>query len=266
MENTGKSLNIKEAITFTEKLNVIKCNKKKMKLYSKFADKDAVRRYVIDKVGEKYLIEQYFSKSNICPDDLQKLPNSFVLKTNNGSGTNYIVLDKTKESIEEICKYMNNLLEIKYGYIFGEFLYNYIKPKIVAEKLLIDKNNNIPDDLKCFCFQDDNGKKKKILYIERVIGDERQRIMFDENWNVIETGCNFDKLNIKIEKPSNYKEILKVIDKLSEDFNFVRVDLYIFNKKVFFGELTFIPTAGYLMFDDDSIDKKWGKYIGTKKW
>ena len=262
-QNMNKDLNISNPVTFTEKITASKLDKKKMKLYSKYADKNEVRKYVSKKIGDEYLIKQYFAKEYITPNDLKKLPNSFALKTTNGSGTNYIVMDKNKENLDEICEYMNGLLDIEYGYIHGEFLYNYIKPKIVAEKLLTDSNGLIPDDLKCFCFQDDKGVKRKILYIERVIGDERKRIMFDENWEIVDYGCSFQKLNINIKKPKNYKKILKIIDKLSEDFNFVRVDLYILNNKIFFGELTFIPTAGYLKFDDDSIDSLWGSYIGS---
>lgn len=264
-QNMNKKLNLAHPITFTEKLTASKLNKVKMRRYSKYADKNEVRKFVRKKIGDKYLIKQYFVKDKIVPEDLEGLPSSFALKTTNGSGTNYIVTDKNKENLIEVCNYMNSLLEVDYGYIHGEFLYNYIKPKIVAEKLLTDKNGAIPDDLKCFCFQDNNGRKRKILYIERVVGDERERIMFDEDWNIVEYGCSFRKLNIKIKRPQNYKKILEVIDKLSEDFNFVRVDLYILKDKIYFGELTFIPTAGYLQFDDSNIDTLWGSYIGSKK-
>ena len=259
----NKSIDINNPKTFSEKLNVNKIDKRKIKEYYKYADKNLVRDYVKDKIGEKYLIEQYFSKSKITEEDLINLPNSFALKTNNGSGTNYIVKDKNKENLTEICNYLNKLVKIKYGYIWGELLYNKIKPEIVAEKLILDKNGNIPDDLKCFCFIDNDGIKRKILYIERVIDDERYRILFDEDWNPIDCKLSFEKLDFKIEKPDNYKEILYVIDRLSEDFNFVRVDLYILDKEIYFGELTFIPTAGFLKFEDENIDLLWGSYIGN---
>ena len=88
--------------------------------------------------------------------------------------------------------------------------------------------------------------------------------MFDENWEPININSSFAKLDIKLKKPKNYKEILHVIDKLSEDFNFVRVDLFILGSKLYFGELTFTPTAGYLKFEDDKTDLLWGSYIGNK--
>lgn len=259
----NKSIDLKNPKTFTEKLNVNKLNRKKMKYYSKYADKHLVRKFVSNRIGNKYLIKQYFCKKKITVDDFEQLPNSFVLKTNNGSGGNYLVLDKTKEDKQKLCDYMNRIVKVKYGFICGEMLYNYIKPRIIAEKLLLDKKGNIPDDLKCFCFIDNNNKKRKILYVERVIGDDRKRIMFDENWNAIKYGSSFGVLNEKIPKPKNLNKILKIIDKLSQDFNFVRVDLFLLNEKIYFGELTFIPTAGYLKFDDDKVDTIWGSYIGN---
>ena len=261
----GKELDLNNLQTFTEKLNGYKLNDKLMRKLSRYADKHYAKKYVREKIGSKHIIKEYFYKDKIEVSDLEKLPNQFVLKTTLGSGTNFIVKDKSKVNLQEICDYMNFLTQLEYGYIHGEFLYNYEKNRIIAEELLVDDKNSIPDDLKCFCFQDNDGNKRKILYVERVIGDERERIMLDENWNTVEYNSNFKKLDDKIPKPKNLKEILKVIDKLSEDFNFVRVDLFLFDKKIYFGELTFIPTAGYLKFENPNHDLEWGSWIGNDK-
>ena len=260
----NKKLDFNNLQTFNEKLNGYKVNKKYMKKVSKFADKHNVRAYIKDKIGEEHLIKEYFCKDKITKEDLMSLPNSFVLKTTLGSGTNLIIKDKSKFDLDEVCNYMNYLTTIDYGYIWGEFLYSYGKNKIIAEELLEEKGR-IPDDLKCFCFQDDNGNKKKILYVERVIGEERERIHFDENWKEIKIDSLFKPLKEKIPKPKNLKKIVEIIDTLSEDFNFVRVDLFVLNDKIYFGELTFIPTAGYLIFKDEKVDYEWGSYIGSNK-
>lgn len=262
-QQLGKPINLDSPTTFTEKQNALKLNKKACKTYCKYADKNLVETYVANKIGAEYIIPKYLHVKKLSVSDLKRLPNQFVLKTTNGSGTNYIVEDKRKEKLQEITNYINRLSTIKYGYLWGEFYYNKIKPSIIAEKLLLDKNGNIPDDLKCFCFIDNNGIKRKILYQERVIGDERYRIMFDEQWHQVKYSINnFEELNIKIKKPKNYKTILKIIDKLSEDFNFVRVDLLLLDNKIYFGELTFIPTAGYIHFTDDSVNELWGSWVG----
>ena len=262
---TNKELDLNNLNSFNEKLNGYKVNKKFMKKAYQYADKEEVRNYIKEKIGEKYLIKEYFCKNKITEEDIKQLPKSFVLKTTLGSGTNLIVKDKSKINPQEVCDYMNYMTKIHYGYLWGEFLYEYGKPRIIAEELLTDKKNSIPDDLKAFCFQDNNGNKKKVLYIERVVGDERYRILFDENWKQIKLESNFELLDEKIPKPKNLREILEVMDKLSEDFNFVRVDLFVLNDKIYFGELTFIPTAGYLGFKHEEDNLLWGSYIGDNK-
>lgn len=262
-QQLGREPNLDSPQSFTEKLNAFKLDKVANQSYWRYVDKYHVRDYVKGKVGEKYLIENYLYTRYLTVADLEKLPKSFVLKTTGGSGTNYIVQNKGKENLEEVANYLNWLAKLKYGYIWGEFLYNRIKPGIIAEKLIGDKAGNIPDDLKCFCFRDADGIRRKILYFERVVGDERQRIMFDDNWESVTCRMgHFEKLDIKLKKPKNSAEILHVIDKLSEDFDFVRVDLFLVGEKIYFGELTFIPTAGYMMFDDENTDKLWGSWIG----
>ena len=260
-QQLGTKPDLDNPITFTEKQNTLTLNKPALKTFSNLADKKLVRNYVKSKIGSKYLIPQYLYTKKITVQDLESLPNAFVLKTTNGSGTNYIVENKSKENLPEIASYMNWLSKLKYGYMWGEFHYNQITPAIIAEKLLLDKKGNIPDDLKCFCFKDKKGIRRKILYTERVIGDDRYRIMFDENWQPVDYSSHFGKLDIKLKKPKNYKEILHVIDKLSEDFDFVRVDLFTLGDEIYFGELTFFPTAGFMNFENPDTNKLWGSWI-----
>lgn len=262
-EHMGKCLPDNPS-TFTEILNHMKMDPFIIRKYYKYIDKYLVRKYVKKKVGKKYLIPLLLCKKSINVEDLKKLPDSFVIKANNGSGTNHIVLDKSKENLEEVCNYMNYLKTLEYSYLHGEWPYRKIKPKIIVEELLVDENGRIPDDLKCFCFTDKNKVRRKILYIERVIGDERYRIFLDENWEILDIDCNFEKLDIDVKRPDNYKEVLWVIDQLSDGFPFVRVDLYTVDNKIYFGELTFIPTAGYMQLSDE-IDLLWGSYIDYRK-
>jgi hypothetical protein len=48
---------------------------------------------------------------------------------------------------------------------------------------------------------------------------------------------------------------------LSEDFDYVRVDLYAPADEVFFGELTFTPGAGVSPMRPAHIDLEWGQLL-----
>ena len=53
----------------------------------------------------------------------------------------------------------------------------------------------------------------------------------------------------------------EIANKLSSDFPFVRVDLYLVDSKIIFGELTFYPWSGYVGFDPDSFDFQLGNFF-----
>lgn len=53
--------------------------------------------------------------------------------------------------------------------------------------------------------------------------------------------------------------MLRIAEKLSEDFPYVRVDLYSVDGKVYFGELTFYPWSGYVQFSPDEFDYLMGE-------
>ena len=60
--------------------------------------------------------------------------------------------------------------------------------------------------------------------------------------------------------------MIRVASKLSEDFPFVRVDLYNIKGKIYFGELTFYPWSGYVQYTPDSADYLLGKDFPLRKY
>ena len=69
---------------------------------------------------------------------------------------------------------------------------------------------------------------------------------YDLNWNLtdIETGLPgfFRRPDISFEKPKNLELMIEYSKKLSEDFAFVRVDMYNINNTIYLGEMTFSPS------------------------
>ena len=71
--------------------------------------------------------------------------------------------------------------------------------------------------------------------------------------------------NVVIQKPKVFEEMIKMAASLCEPFQFVRVDLYEVNNKVYFGEMTFFPTGGTSDFIPEKYDKIVGKMWELKK-
>ena len=53
--------------------------------------------------------------------------------------------------------------------------------------------------------------------------------------------------------------MLPIAKRLSEGFDYVRVDLYFANGKVLFGEMTFTPGSGFDRFSPAKLDCEFGE-------
>jgi hypothetical protein len=247
----------KEPQSFNQKIQFRKVYDKNP-LFTLCADKYKVREYVKNKIGEEYLIPIYLVTDKLTKEQWKSLPDSFVIKTNHGSGYVRIVYDKNKENSDLIIKEFNRYLKVKFGSKGQEYFYNKIKPKIIIEKLLLNKNNEIPSDIKFHCFNK-KGKIKMLIQYDYDRFLDHKRKVYDENWNMLPftIGHGFNKS--QIHKPKNFEKMKEIAKKFSNDFDYVRVDLFNINGKIYFGELTFTHGCGFEKFDPPEYDFKIGE-------
>lgn len=59
--------------------------------------------------------------------------------------------------------------------------------------------------------------------------------------------------------------MLEIAKKLSENFEYVRVDLYNLEENIYFGELTFCDGNGLAKFSPEEWDYKFGEFWEQKK-
>lgn len=256
----GKNIMWENPQTLNEKINWKKLYDRK-NIYIGLTDKYKVRNYIKDKIGEKYLIPLYFHTKNPKKICVEKLPKKFILKPNHGSGENMIVYDKSKVSKKEIIKKSKKFLKNNFYPVCREWQYKDIKPRILIEKLLLNKEGNIPFDYKFHCI---NGKVEMIQVDEDRFGNHK-RSYFDKNWKLLpftycleKNGKPIYEIDKNIKKPKKLKEMLRLAKKLSEDFDYVRVDLYNIGEEVYFGELTFTHGGGYEKFFPEKYDRIYG--------
>ncbi|HAT4221784.1 TPA: glycosyl transferase [Clostridium perfringens] len=253
----GYRLDLKNPKTYNEKLQWIKLYDRK-KEYCKLVDKYEVRKYIENKIGSKYLVPMINLYDNVDEIDWEKLPNEFVLKCTNSSASVIICKDKSKinENIEKnkLKKWLNKNI-FYYG---REWPYKDLKPRIICEKLLKQKDGNVPEDYKIFCF---DGEPKAISVHSGRFSSNYTHDIYDINWNKIDVRRGKPNSNFKQEKPKNFEEMLKISKILSQGLRHVRVDLYNLDGKIFFGELTFFTASGFQRFDPFEYDEIWGEWI-----
>ncbi len=261
----GFKLNLTQPQRFTEKLQWYKIYHRD-DLMGRCVDKYEVRNYVASKGLEATLNKLYC----VCTDpdqiDFTSLPERFVIKTTDGGGGEniFICRDKSSLNIDELKAILRSWKDKKSVNPGREWAYTRIKESryIVEEYLENDLNPEAGiSDYKFFCF---NGKPYCIAYdIDRYIGHKRN--FYDLEWNNlhVSTDCEtFD--DSRVPRPEGLEKMLEIATVLSQDFPFVRVDLYYIKGSVYFGELTFYPWSGYVKFKPEDFDFQLGKLFTIK--
>lgn len=255
-----KRLNEKEPCTLSEKIHCFMMHNRNP-IYTKCADKLAVRGFVKEKLGglaDEILPTIY----QICDEPkefhYEKLPNSFVLKSNHSCGQVIICKDKSQFSEVAAESEMKRWLDDNYYYKQAEWQYKNIKPCLYAEKFLAE---NIID-YRIFCCSG------KAILIRATMKDSNSKTgwavgVYDINWEILEC-YQEDDVSMEVKKPNNLEKMVYIAEKLSEDFGFVRVDMYEIDGKPYFGELTFTPNAGVYYFKPEKWDLELGRLSDIK--
>ncbi len=242
--------------------------------WSMLADKYAVRKYVADCGLESILVKLLGKWDTADGIDWDVLPNQFVLKTNNGSGTVLIVHDKDKINKNKIVTTLNAWLKKEIASTTTEFHYKNIIPCIIAEELL-SINEEEKEwttsiiDYKIWCF---NGKVDSIWTCTNRVNERTEVALFDREWNYRPDASVFNEHYCEQKhltpRPSCLDEMISIAETLSRPFPCVRVDLYVVGGKVYFGELTFTSLGGTMTFYTDAELLRMGQKIdlsGVKK-
>lgn len=259
----GKKLNLKNPITFNEKLMYIKLkNYNKNENVFQCSDKYLVREYAINKgVSEKNLPKLLKVYKNTKEINFDELPNQFVLKCSHGCGFNIVCKEKNKLNKDEAIKKLNKWKKIKFGYETGEKHYTHIKPTIFCEKFIQNENGGFPNDYKIYCF---HGEPKLVLVCSE--REEKLRLnFFDLSWKELLIGTENYRSKNKIAKPKHLEKMLDIAKKVSKDFPFVRVDFYEHKNEVILGEMTFTPAGCVAQYYTEEGEKYLGSLLDLNK-
>ncbi|GGF17150.1 ATP-grasp fold amidoligase family protein [Flavobacterium limi] len=251
-----KILNLDDPKEFMEKIQWLKLHHYKEE-YGKYVDKFAVRSFVESKVGGQYLNEVIGIYDNVEQIDFESLPKQYAIRGTHGSGYNVVV--KNASSINHIDQKnkLKSFLKSNYYNKYRETIYRDVKPRLLIEKYISNCEDGLVD-YKFYCF---HGQPKYILVKKAEHGKEK-KCFYDLNWKkIVSSEDDANWLKSEIEKPANFNEMLKVASKLSDQFIFVRVDLYSIEDRVLFGELTFFPTGGHKRLPVDYLNLEMGNLI-----
>ena len=240
------------------------------------ADKYRVRKYIRevlgDKEAKKILVPLFYVTDNPRTIPFDSLEGEYVIKPNHLSNKiilaedidkqrRYTVIDGRSKSVlpdsrqtrDEIINTCREWLTIKHGFYKHEWAYQKIKRKILVEKLLRGTVGKFPVDYKFHVF---NGKCYSIGVIYDRFGD-KSIARYTSDWKYINIKGNIRQADFR-EKPENLKAMVGLAELLGKTFDYIRVDLYLLDNHIYFGELTNYPVSGVFLYDPVSYDYKLG--------
>ena len=252
----GKRINLKNPRSYNEKLQWLKINDKNPQ-YTSLVDKSLVKEYVASLIGKEHVIPTLGIWNHFDEIDFDSLPNQFVLKCTHDSGGLVICKDKSSFNKKKAKRVIEACLKHNYFWGSREWPYKNVKPRIIAEEYMVDSSGDGLRDYKFFTF---NGEVKWLF-----VASDRQKKNSETKFDFFDS--QFNHLNIKnghpnslepVKKPICFEEMKRIASILSKNTKHLRVDLYEINGNVYFGELTFYHWSGFVPFEPEEWDYKFG--------
>lgn len=244
--------NVKNPQDFNEKILWLEYNTD-TSVWSRLADKYAVRKFVEERGLGKLLVPVYGLWEKADEIEFETLPEEFVIKPTDGFGQVILVADKRKADFKKLKGEMAGWGISHFARASGEPHYMRIPHRILAEKLLHstpgENTGGVtpPPDYKFFCA--DGVPKYCEVCTGRNFKDFMAKYTFFSlpDWQRMD-GFVLDEHEEKEEVPLPRlrDEMVSYAGILSKGFRFVRVDFYESEGRVYFGEMTFTPGGGRL--------------------
>ena len=257
---TGETCHLKHPVTYNEKLQWLKLHDRKPE-YARMVDKYEVRSYITKLLGEEYLFPCFGVFDSFDQINFDSLPDQFVLKCTHDSGSVEICKDKTTFDKEGARDRLSKAMKKNYYSTYREWPYKNVKPRIIAEKFMVDDSGDDLKDYKIMCF---NGKAQIIETHENRFteGKAHTQTFYDRDWNkldIIQEGLI--PVSEKRVKPLQMDKMLSLSEKIAKDMYHARIDWYLINGTIYFGEITFYDGSGFEAFPNKEDDLFLGSLI-----
>ena len=257
----GHILHLDNPRMFTEKIQWLKLYDRKPE-YSLMVDKYEAKKYVAKKIGKEYIIPTLGVWDKFDDIDFDFLPEQFVLKCTHDSGGLVICRDKKFLDVNLAKKKIEKSLRRNYYKHSREWPYRNVKPRIIAETYMTNGLDCDLVDYKMHCF---NGNP---MYCQVIQGRTTHQTIdfYDMEWNRMDfTGLHSPDHPYPhgeyLSEPSKFILMKNLARCLSKELKYSRIDFYLVNDNVFFGEITFYPVGGFGCFEPQEWDVQLGNMI-----
>jgi hypothetical protein len=223
----------------------------------RLADKLALRDWIAERIGSGHLPQLYAVYDTAEQLRLCELPPAFVLKPTHGSGWVSIVTDGNTADEQQLVRTARRWLRMNYADHSREWPYRRIQPRLLVEELFSDGGPGpVPTDYKLHCF---NGRVAAVqVHTERYT--RHRRAVYSPAWEYLGWTVREWQPDVPAAKPVQLAEMIRLAERLSAEFTYLRVDLYASATRVVVGELTFFPSNGFDAISDETFERELGRY------
>ena len=248
-----------------------------------FSDKLQSREYVANLGLARILPDLYWTGDSIS--ELAKLClkfESFVLKPSKGSGAIIISLKTLTDEQSRKFKvfsnpwgmYLYNSKEFdlpralyicskwinedysKRKNALEEWAYSGHRQEIIMEEVLRNRDNQLPKDYKVFVFHG----KAKLIQVDYDRFGNHTRSFYSPSWEKLDLICIYPLNGTLEQKPEELQEMLSYAEAIGSEIDFIRLDFYITEDGVKFGEATVYPGGGVDKFEPIELNRRLASY------
>lgn len=228
---------------------------------------------------DKYKVQEYAKSKGVktanllydtcSPETIPfgELPPKYLIKANHGCGWNILCYNSElylfrdgQDLVNRDGSLLNTNSATKYKlrkaeaiqmcrewlsrkFIRREWAYQRIGSRILIEELLLPKDNKALIDYRMYTFF---GKVKAINVGSPIIRRNGENAFFSPDWKEFKLTKNKERPPDPLpEKPGSLGEMIDVAQRLGEDVDFARIDLYDTTQGVVLGEITIYPEGGW---------------------
>jgi hypothetical protein len=130
------------------------------------------------------------------------------------------------------------------------------RPGFLLEQRIPTPDGESPDDVRCFVFDG----VVRVIQVDTPRTDVVQRRFYTPEWEPLEVRQGAKPLAPVMPRPRMLDELIRTAERIGAEFDFIRVDLYLVEDSIYFGEITPYPASGLQPFSDDRFDLQLGRY------
>lgn len=223
-------------------------------LHARLTDRLGLREFVRERIGSESLPRLIASGRSAKALGLDSLSEPCVLKVNNGCGGHVFVRDPRTLDRQAAATYLDGLLRDNHYPRKREYHYKKIRPRLLAEELLLEHDGRLPSDFKFFMFSGEIG----MLWVDIDRFGQHRRAIFDGHLDRIPYRFRGVRDDHDFRLPAAIDAMRDVARRLAVDIDFVRVDLYNIQDRILVGETTFTPGAGVILVNSPELDLEYG--------